>query len=382
MKYINVGLIGSGFSAALHCEAYKRVYGVDVRLKSIASTSNGVDEFAQKYGIKTIYKDHVDLLNDEDIDVVDICTPTYLHHDMVIDALLHDKHVICEKPFIGYFDKMKIGDRKTLNHILERMNKVRDILTKTNRKFMYAENWVYAPDISKIAEVIRKRKDKILYMKGEESHSGSHASHATSWSKTGGGALIRMGCHPLTAILYLKRIEAETRNEKIVVKSVLGDTGVLTKALCEDELSYIKARPIDVEDWGSALITFSDGTKASIIAGDMILGGVRNNMEIYCNDGIMMCSITPNNKLLGYFPDEKNLDDLYITEKIETKKGWQFFCTDEEYVRGYINELQDFMECVLYNREPISDFELAYETIKVIYGAYNSAHEGRKFEFI
>ncbi len=52
--------------------------------------------------------------------------------------------------------------------------------------------------------------------------------------------------------------------------------------------------------------------------------------------------------------------------------------TSEELVRGYIGELQDFVECVVYGRKPIFDFDIAYDTIKAIYAAYVSASEGRR----
>src|ERR1700719_4403752 len=85
----------------------------------------------------------------------------------------------------------------------------------SGRLFMYAEDWVYAPAVTKTAEILKAAKDKILFMKAEESHSGSHAPHAAQWSMTGGGALIRQGCHPLSAVLYLKQVEAKARSETI-----------------------------------------------------------------------------------------------------------------------------------------------------------------------
>ncbi|MBC7078247.1 MAG: hypothetical protein H5T92_08085 [Synergistales bacterium] len=47
-------------------------------------------------------------------------------------------------------------------------------------------------------------------------------------------------------------------------------------------------------------------------------------------------------------------------------------------MRGYTGEIQDFMECVVTGREPISGYELAAETVKVTYAAYLSAEEGRR----
>ena len=55
---------------------------------------------------------------------------------------------------------------------------------------------------------------------------------------------------------------------------------------------------------------------------------------------------------------------------------WQQVFIDENYARGYVSELQDFMECVAYGRQPLSGFDLAYDTAKVVYAAYLSAEEG------
>src|SRR3974390_1343368 len=102
----------------------------------------------------------------------------------------------------------------------------------------------------KTAEFLRASGDKILFMKAEESHSGSHAGHAAHWSMSGGGALIRQGCHPLAAVLHLKRVEARSRNETIGVRDVVADTATLSVGLGERERAYIQAKPVDVEDWG------------------------------------------------------------------------------------------------------------------------------------
>ena len=175
------------------------------------------------------------------------------------------------------------------------MEKTAAAIRATGKLFMYAEDWVYAPAVTKTAEILRATKDKILFMKGEESHSGSHAAHAAQWAMTGGGSLIRMGCHPLSGVLYLKQVEAKARGETIHVASVTCDVGNVAACLKPDERAYIKANPVDVEDWGTLTLTFSDGTKATIFSGDMIMGGVRNLIETYTSGGSLFANITPNN---------------------------------------------------------------------------------------
>lgn len=384
MRQVTVGIVGSGFAAALHGDAYQKVYGLEVRLAAVASTGDSVYPFAEKYHIPKIYRDYEELLADPEIEVVDIITPPYLHGAMIKKALEAGKHVICEKPLTGYFgepgtDNSQVGKtskRAMYEAVLRELEELKAVVETSGKLFMYAENFVYAPAIRKTLQFIRAKKSKILFMKGEESHCGSHAHHAACWQYNGGGSLIRQGCHPLSALLYLKYQEAAARGEQVTVKSVTGDMGVTQQCLTEEEKRFIMSRPVDVEDQANVVLTFSDGTKANVVAGDMVLGGVRNLVEVYTNEGSYQPNIAPNNAMLAYHVSGERLENVYITEKVETKTGWQNVFVDEEIARGYVGELQDFMECVAYGRQPQSDFRLAYDSVKAIYGAYWSDEEG------
>jgi predicted dehydrogenase len=246
---------------------------------------------------------------------------------------------------------------------------------------MYAENFVYAPAIVKAGEIIQKKKSRILYAKGEESLKGSSSHVAGEWSKTGGGTFIRTGAHPLSAILWLKQIEAKARGEEIRVTSVLADMETITTGLSEYEHRHIAARPKDVEDCGTVIIRFSDKSRAVIIATDTLLGGSKNYVELYCNDAVLNCKLTMSNLMDTYFLDEERLDNVYISEMLPSKLGWNNPFLEDEIIRGYTDEMRDFIESVYYDREPKSGFDLAYDTIKIIYAAYKSAEDGVAVEF-
>jgi predicted dehydrogenase len=386
MARVRVGLIGCGFVAELHMYAYARVHGLAAQVTAACARGDHVADFAKKHGIAATHRDYRALLADKDIDVVDICTPPALHAEMIVAAVAAGKHVICEKPFTGYFgradDKTPIGrnvpKKLMYERVMEEMERTCSAIKASGRLFMYAEDWVYAPAVAKTVEILRATKDKILFMKGDESHSGSHAAHAAQWAMTGGGSLVRMGCHPLSAALYLKQVEAQARGERVTVAAVSADVGNVAASLKPAERTYIKANPVDVEDWGVLTVTFSDGTKATIFAGDMIMGGVRNLIETYTSGGAMFANITPNNHMMSYLTEEDKLANVYITEKVDRKTGWQFICLEEEWTRGYLQEIQDFMECAAHGREPRAGLDLAYETTKVNYAGYWSAEEGRR----
>ncbi len=96
MADIRVGLIGIGGMGGCHYENYKQVKGAklvavaDVRVDMAKEKTKGTD-------VK-VYADYKEMLAKEELDMVDICTPSFLHADMAIQCLEAGYHVLCEKP--------------------------------------------------------------------------------------------------------------------------------------------------------------------------------------------------------------------------------------------------------------------------------------------
>lgn len=389
-KPVCYAVVGCGRAAQLHIDALLKFNDVPVRLKWVCEQSNEKrKEYQAKYNFEYSSFDYNDLLKDPEVDVIDICTPPFLHENMAKQALLAGKHVICEKPLSGYFgedgDMGPIGDTvsksKMYQKLLSSLDELREVVNKTGKKFMYAENFIYAPAIQKAAEIIKKKKSKIMFAKGEESLKGSSSPVAGEWSKTGGGTFIRTGTHPLSAILWLKQQEAYAREESIKVSSVIADMGRGTSRLTPYDHRHISANPVDVEDTGTVIVTFSDGTKAVVMATDTLLGGSKNYVELYCNDAVIKANLTMSDAMSTYFLDEDRLDDVYISEMLPSKIGWNNPFLEDEILRGYVYEMHSFLECVYKDTEPVSNFELAFDTIKIVYASYLSAELGKRIDF-
>lgn len=386
MQIVIIGTIGAGYAARLHGAGYRNIGNIPFRLKTICDVNTTLAESVkQEFGYELVENDFDAMLEDPEINTIDIVTPPFLHVQMAIKALKAGKNVICEKPLTGYFglpgeENVGTSTPKKLMYqkVLESMNELRNVLNESGKKFLYAENFIYASPVQKAAEIIRAKMSKILFMKGEESLKGSSSPLAGKWNKTGGGCLIRTGIHPLSGMLWLKQQEAKARNESVMVSSVSADTGTTTNILNHNEHRHISASPEDVEDYAAVTVTFSDGTKALTIASDAVLGGTKNYIEVYANDASLVCNITPTDILSTYFLDEQGLNDVYISEMLPSKLGWNKAFVNDEIIRGYSGELRDFLDAIANDKEPISDFNVAYETIKVIYAAYVSAEEGRK----
>ena len=386
---ICIGMAGAGRATELHMNALMRFSEFPVRYKRIVARRQGqVNDMKERYGFEIASLDFDDLLKDDEIDVIDICTPPYVHEEMIEKALKAGKHVICEKPLTGYFglpgDTAPIGINvskvRMYEGIMKSLERLKEIIDSSDRKFMYAENFIYAPAIVKAAEIIQAKKSRILFAKGEESLKGSSSPVAGEWNKTGGGTFIRTGAHPLSAILWLKQQEASVQKKEIRVKSVLADMGYVTPSLTEYEHRHIAARPKDVEDSGTVILTFSDGSKAVVMANDTLLGGSKNYVELYCNDAAINCTLTMADMMETYFLDEDGLGKVDISEMLPSKTGWNKPFLLDEIMRGYTDEMKDFRQCIMYDREPKSDLSMAYETARIIYAAYMSAETGHVVE--
>ncbi len=383
MQTVGVGIVGAGFVADLHAEAFRRVSGHDVQIVAVAAPNTRRAAFAARHSIANAYDTLEEMLADPAVDVVDICTPPALHVDMVAQVLAAGKHVICEKPLTGYFD-VALGeggsaDRRVMyNAVMAQMDGLRKVVAESDLVFGYAENYVYAPSVQKSRELLEKTGARITMMIGEESHNGSHAEYAKTWKDSGGGALIRQGCHPLSAMLYLKQVEAKAAGKKVAVDSVVADMTAITPTLTDHQRRFLHAKPVDVEDIANVILTFDDGTRGVVTATDTIVGGVRNSLQVFTTESVYLCQISQSDQLRLYHDDASVLEDVYITEKLDNKGGWQYVLLDELLARGYIGEMQDFIDCIVHGGTPQSDFELAYTSMQAIYAAYESAATDRR----
>src|SRR4030088_746865 len=105
MAKIRIGLAGCGFVSELHMHAYQRVYGLDVEVRAVAARGDAVLEFARRFGTQTTHRDYRKRLEARAIDVIDLCPPRQIQAEMVKACMQAGKHVICEKPFTGYFGR-------------------------------------------------------------------------------------------------------------------------------------------------------------------------------------------------------------------------------------------------------------------------------------
>ena len=146
---MRIGIVGAGFVARIHAEAYRRIPGTGVELRAVcASRRERAEQFAREHGVERVAADLDELLADPTIDLVDLCVPNNLHAPFALAAARAGKHVAVEKPLTGAFEHA--GDAAAL--LTEAMASADAMLAACEAAgvtLCYAENWVYAPPIQK-----------------------------------------------------------------------------------------------------------------------------------------------------------------------------------------------------------------------------------------
>ncbi len=379
MDKLRIGIIGAGFAAEFHVDCFHRIYGVGIDIAGVTSLRPETRErFGKAHGIK-VY-DTVEAMLDY-VDVIDICSPPYVHEGAIITAAKAGKGIICEKPLTGYFgpdnaDDCYRGDKEDksamLKSVLEKLARISEVVRDSGVFFGYAENFVYAPSVQKEREIIEKTKAQVLRMTGEESHNGSASDVYGIWKCSGGGSLIGKGVHPLGGMLYLKRIEGISRNGKpIRPKTVSSRVHQITRLPNYEDKGFIRTDYHDVEDYGFVHVVFEDGTVADVLTSEIVLGGLNDYIEVFANNHRTKCQISPVHLTDTYNPKGDQYKDIYLVEKCSTKEGWSP-SADEMFTVGYQRQFQDFIDCYKKGTVPQSCLELATDVTAATYAAYVS----------
>ena len=347
MQKVRVLLIGSAFSADLHMDGYAR-FRDKAEIVAICSKDAGqIDELARRYGITgyRVYDDYSLAIRETDCDVVDICLPNFLHHEVCMAALEKKRHVICEKPLAT-----------TVEHGREMVAKA----AAAGKHIYYAEDWLFAPAIRRALAILEEGAiGKMLYFRARECHSGSHSPFAQKIAYCGGGSMIHLGIHPAGFALALKNNEW---TEVCAMKS--GGLG-----------ENIQHRGMEGEDWCTAVVRFADGTSATLEANYLTVGGMEDVIDIYGEKGCLHVDLGFTSAVSCFSVPGVS----YTIEKAEITTGWSRPAVDEKYNLGYVGEIGHFIESAGNNAPAMTGLRGGdgLEALELVNYIYRSASEGR-----
>lgn len=339
-KKVRVGLIGSQFISTIHAEALKMVAGAEV-LAVMSPTDGHARDFARKFDIPHFFTDLDQMLAMDDIDMVVIGAPNYLHCDITLKAAAAGKHVVVEKP---------------LCMTITEADRMIDACKKANVKLMYAEELCFTPKYVRLKGLLDEGAlGKPVLLKQSEKHDGPHADHFWDVERSGGGVTMDMGCHAIQFFRWL--------NGNNPLKSVYAQMS-----------TSVHSDKTQGDDNAILIFEFENGVIAMAEESWTKKGGMDDKAEIHGSEGVAYADVLQGNSIQTY--STKGVG--YAVEKAGNTVGWSFTMYEEIWNYGFPQEFEHFVDCVMNDREPLVTGEDGKAVLEAIYAAYESAGTGKK----
>ncbi len=339
-KKVGVGLIGSRFISHIHADSLKLVADAEV-LAVMSPTEGHAKEFAEKFDIPSFFTDLDHLLAMDDLDLVVIGAPNYLHCEITLKAALAGKHIVVEKPFC-------------MN--LSEADQMIGACNKAGVKLMYAEELCFTPKYVRLKSLLDEGALGFpVLLKQSEKHDGPHAAHFWDVERSGGGVTMDMGCH---AFQFFRWINGNNR-----VKSVYAQmsTSVHKEKTKGDDNSII-------------ILEFENGVTAMAEESWTKPGGMDDRAEIHGSGGVAYADVLQGNSIQTY--STKGVG--YAVEKAGNTVGWSYTMYEETWNYGFPQEFTHFVDCVKNNKQPLVTGEDGKAVLEIIFAAYESAGTGQK----
>src|SRR6056297_592311 len=274
MKKLRVAIVGTGFIGPVHAEAVRRNPEL-AELVAIAGVSKeDAAEAAAKLNVPDFTDDYTELLRRNDIDVVHICTPNYLHYPMVKECLNHGKNVLCEKPLALTADEarelMQLAEKKDLkaavNYNLRYYPMVQEMRCRNLDKLTGS---VFAVQGSYLQDWLQHDNDYSWRMESKLSgKSRAVADIGTHW----------MDMAQYVTGLRIERVFAQFgRMYDTRKKSAAGKDITFSKGSDKDTSDYI-SYTVDTEDYAQIMLGFENGVIGNLTV-SQVMAGYKNFME-------------------------------------------------------------------------------------------------------
>ncbi len=324
MKKLGVGIVGTGFIADWHYKGFKANPNAEITGICRDFYGDSLQRHQQKEelllkGLKfgvCVFDSFESLVKDSYTDTLVIGSINPLHFEQIKLAIANHKHILIEKPVVTDF---------------EQLAEIKKLSENSGIKIFPAHNFVYRKAVRKAKEIIEQGKlGQIIHSSFVVNHTIS-ANHANGWRARkelgAGGTLIDSGHHLIYQLLYLlgKPSKIQCFKSKMVLKNM------------------------DCEDTAQVSLLYPDGSVATI-------------MQSWTSDHTQMVN---GIRIVGTQGNLVISDALYFNgEKIET---------DVEYADSFVNLSKAFTDCILNDIPPVSTLNDVHDTLKIVFGAYESA---------
>jgi UDP-N-acetyl-2-amino-2-deoxyglucuronate dehydrogenase len=333
------GIIGCGVISRTHADEIGKIKGAS--LVAVADVAEDcAKNIAKAYGVDW-YSDYLELLKRDDIDIVNILTPSGLRAEIAIEAARHGKHVIAEKPIDVTFEKATdmIQACRGAGVKLAVISQHRFDTSTVGVKKVIEEG--------KMGRVVLGECAVNWYRTQDYYDSGAWRG---TWAMDGGGALMNQSIHTIDLLQYLVG----------PVESVFAHTATLAH------------ERIEVEDVAVATVKFKNGALGTIVGTTSAYPGLSSRLEVFGTTG---SAVIEHDKLTHLYLKSEEQDGApsnLAAKNLDTP--------DPTTVFGYAHGLQieDMMNAIREDREPLVNGEEGLKPLEIILAIYESARTGKE----
>lgn len=332
---MKMAMLGSGFIARFYAQSLLAQRRRDEIISVYSRNRDNAKRYADDYQLEFFSDDMDAAVQHPGVDVVVIALPNHLHEAAVAAAVRAGKAVLCTKP---------LG--RTADEALRMLRMVEEAGVFAG----YLEDLCYTPKFLKSLESIQAGAlGRILWTKSREAHPGPHSDWFWDKERSGGGAIIDLGCHCVE-----------------IGRGFIGKHVKPVEVMC---WAATQVHPIDAEDHAIGLVKYANGAISQFEVSWTFRGGMDLRDEVMGTEG----TIWLNSFLRTGFEMFSTGKGGYVAEKAETNSGWLFPVGDEAHELGYPNMFTDMFDAMEKGREPQETFYDGYITNAILDAAFKSA---------
>ena len=333
---MKLAILGSGFIARFYADALTGQRRKDEITVVYSRTLSNAKKFASDYKVPNFTDSIKECVSHKDVDVVIIALSNDMHLEAVLACAEAGKHVLCTKP-LGRNAKEALAMIQAVE--------------KAGVTGGYLEDLVYSPKALKSISTIKSGSiGEVIWAKSRETHPGPHSDWFWDKEKSGGGAIIDLGCHCVE-----------------LCRNYIGKDIKPVEVICWADT---RVHPIDAEDNAVGMVKFENGAIGQFEVSWTFRGGMDLRDEVMGTDG----TIWINNFLrTGFEMFTSGKSSGYVAEKAESDSGWLFPVGDEVNELGYNHMFTDMFEAIENNRQPMESFYDGYVVNAILDAAFLSA---------
>lgn len=336
-----ITMLGTGLIGRFYTISLQRLPGIEVGMVC-ASSEEEVRAFATEFGIPRWSTRIEEAINDPETDTVVIGLPNFLHKEAALLAAKAGKAVLCTKPLA-----INAQEAKEMLEAVEAAGVFHG----------YLEDLVYTPKTLKALQAVRNGAlGKILWARSRETHAGPHSDWFWDIARSGGGAIVDMGCHCIE-----------------IARDFIGKEVRPLEVTCWADT---QVHPIEADDHAVGLVRYASGAIGQFEVSWTFRGGMDLRDEIAGTEG----TIWLNHWLRTGFEMFTSVGQGgYVAEKTEGDTGWLFPVGDEVVSLGYVDMFKDMFASMDAGTEPMETFYDGYIVNAIIDASYKAA-KSKKWE--